>query len=380
MNESFQIPEHVHYQLGYGYEYQYYLSLLLKTIYEKKGVAFNRGKITKKFKNKTIKIIDKVYGIEHISIENSFHSLAWIYEKLLNKRDLVFLFEGENSYFEDLNIFSSNTQGLMIDMLQIKSTDDEKKDQWKEAVVNFLINKNLDNNIDFTFFVLTNKIHTGLPNNQCCGYIEEVKKDSLYSKILSKQKISKRSRTSFFEKLEKEIKEGGVVLDSTDINPNIYNIFQEHNLKTEDYSYFEKHALRYDKYFNDIYLINYLDIRFLHCCLLALLKSDREIAFRKDELIACTLKKTSMHPINIKTHLRKIFPAHTDNIYDLDFGKRKIGNICSQKVGFGDYISYGYRMAVTTFIKLKTRFLARFARSLSPRNLVFKSGKAKNAR
>jgi len=70
------------------------------------------------------------------------------------------MLEGDDKYFEDINIFDNIRNKNDIIFLQVKGNDSKSTSNTtiiKKAMLNFLENKNIENINNFTFLVMTNK-------------------------------------------------------------------------------------------------------------------------------------------------------------------------------------------------------------------------------
>lgn len=147
------MPQKVHFDLGFGFTYQALISLLIHAI------LTNKRRVAKHI----------IPANLQYNYRDFMKRVNLLKSKLqTNGSNYVLMIEGEPNMFEDINIFekSHNTNRLLF--FQVKGNDQKTKTPAKQnysinqtikkGIDNSFKNKNVENLQDFKFFVLTNKM------------------------------------------------------------------------------------------------------------------------------------------------------------------------------------------------------------------------------
>ena len=189
------VPEKALFELGFGYKYQYLITVLIHClIKDKVNLTYYQKKLTY--------IIKKNHNINsnHNIFFQEINTLLLLLKKLDYNKNCLLMIEGENSYFEDINLFT-NLYTPKIYFMQVKGS---MAQSWKanlhEAIISSIINmyKSKNSHLNFEFYIFINHILTSF-------YL--LKNDNDKIKIifivLKKLKIINPSiSTALFNKLE----------------------------------------------------------------------------------------------------------------------------------------------------------------------------------
>ena len=155
------IPNHIHFGLGFGFKYQYLLSTLLHSLITGNNLLSDKNK----------KEACKRYMIKKLSANPTIHANVPYFmrqiknifpnvESLNYKKDALLLLEGEDGYFEDINLFTTNNDISRISFIQVKGSDSESSKYSLEKAVRKTLKgmlKNDNTKIPFELIILINE-------------------------------------------------------------------------------------------------------------------------------------------------------------------------------------------------------------------------------
>ena len=151
------IPSYALFELGFGFKYQYLMSALIHTLITKKiNFESSENYIRKNIKNYSIHSDCTKFITQVKNIIPDVHELEY-------NTNSILMLEGENSCFEDINLFTSNNVS-QIRFFQVKgSMSDTYKSKLNSAVIhtlrNTLTNKNIQ--LKFKLIILINREVSG---------------------------------------------------------------------------------------------------------------------------------------------------------------------------------------------------------------------------
>lgn len=151
------IPTNVHFGLGFGFKYQYLLSVLLHGLMSNQ-IDRNKYESCKKYMIKKLSENTHV----HANVNYFMQQISRIFpniEQLNYNTDSFLLLEGEDGCFEDINIFTTSNESK-IHFIQVKGSDGETtKGSLNRAVKKTLVNmlKNENTDISFELIILINE-------------------------------------------------------------------------------------------------------------------------------------------------------------------------------------------------------------------------------
>ncbi|MFK5975074.1 MAG: hypothetical protein QM493_01080 [Sulfurovum sp.] len=189
------IPNNIHFGLGFGFKYQYLLSTLLHALMtgtdllsETKKKSCKKYMIKKLADNPDIHA-NVSYFMEQIT--NIFPNI----EKLNYNQDTLLLLEGEVNCFEDINLFTTNNTTSKISFIQVKGSSTDGNSKLNEAIIKTLNSmlKNDNTQIPFQLIILINDTVTEW------YYLGEIKDEIKMIGTLLKPFIENLKITDFFK-------------------------------------------------------------------------------------------------------------------------------------------------------------------------------------
>lgn len=214
------VPSYVLFELGFGFKYQYLMSALIHTLITKK-INFSQSEnyIKKNIKRYSIHSDCTKFITQVQSIIPDVHELKYNINSIL-------MLEGENSCFEDINLFTTNNIS-QIRFFQVKgSMSDSYTSKLNNAVIHTLKNTLTNKNIQLKFQLII------LVNREVSNYFfAKITKDKIkiivtvinsLSCISTLKKQNKSLYIKFLDILEEYIETS---YKQTNSSPNIYYFF-----------------------------------------------------------------------------------------------------------------------------------------------------------
>lgn len=155
------IPNHVHFGLGFGFKYQHLLTTLLHALIREDNLLSDKS-INNACKKYMIKKLAQNSYI-HANPKKFMESIEKVFpnlEKLNYKKDSLLLIEGEDSCFEDINLFTTYDDDSKIIFIQVKGSDSQSaKYNLEKAIIKTLNSmlKNDNKNIPYNLIILINE-------------------------------------------------------------------------------------------------------------------------------------------------------------------------------------------------------------------------------
>jgi len=157
------IPAKVHFGLGFGFKYQYLLSLLLHGLMNlhKDKPLINQRKFLS-CKNYMIKNLNSNPAI-HANVNSFIQRIQQDFSSFSNfdyNINSLLLLEGEDKFFEDINIFSTYNNSSKIDFIQVKGCGESNcRGTLNKAVIKTFKNMidNTNTQVPFTLTILINE-------------------------------------------------------------------------------------------------------------------------------------------------------------------------------------------------------------------------------
>jgi hypothetical protein len=155
------IPNHIHFGLGFGFKYQYLLSTLLHALMTGNSLLSDKNK-NKACQNYMIKKLAKNPDI-HANVPIFMKKIKKIFpdiESLNYKKDALILLEGEDGCFEDINLFTTHNEVSKINFIQVKGSDSDSAKYSLEKAIRKTLNSMLKNDntmISFDLIILINE-------------------------------------------------------------------------------------------------------------------------------------------------------------------------------------------------------------------------------
>jgi hypothetical protein len=155
------IPNHIHFGLGFGFKYQYLLSTLLHALMTGTNLISDKNK-NKACQNYMIKKLAKNPNI-HANVPIFMKNIKKIFpdiESLNYKKDALILLEGEDGCFEDINLFTTYKEISKINFIQVKGSDSKSAKYSLQSAIEKTLNSMLKNNntvIPFDLIILINE-------------------------------------------------------------------------------------------------------------------------------------------------------------------------------------------------------------------------------
>jgi len=154
-NYSKKISSQALFELGFGYKYQYLISMLLYYI-ANKNQSINRYK----------RILNYLINKHSLNLNaNQFcidvENILKDSNRIIYKKNTIFMLEGENKCFEDINIFSKFDNICRVDLIQVKgSMSSNSNSSLSSAIIKTLNNMHKSNNkhLNFRLTIIMNKI------------------------------------------------------------------------------------------------------------------------------------------------------------------------------------------------------------------------------
>ena len=112
------IPNHVHFGLGFGFKYQYLLSTLLHALMTGNNLLSDKNK-NRACQNYMVKKLAQNPNI-HANVPMFMKNIKKIFpdiESLNYRKDALILLEGEDSFFEDINLFTTHNETSKINFI-----------------------------------------------------------------------------------------------------------------------------------------------------------------------------------------------------------------------------------------------------------------------
>jgi len=157
------IPAKVHFGLGFGFKYQYLLSVLLHGLMNQhKDKPLIKQRRLLSCRNYMIKHLDSNPAI-HANVNNFIQRIQRDFSSFSNldyNINSLLLLEGEDKFFEDINIFSTYNNFSKIDFIQVKGCGDFRcNSTLNKAIIKTLKNMidNTNTQIPFTLTILINE-------------------------------------------------------------------------------------------------------------------------------------------------------------------------------------------------------------------------------
>jgi len=219
------IPNRVHFDRGFGYKYQYLLAtLIIKLINDNEN-------ITKDNKFKKELVDDLLHKVDTndwtTAVESTLKNILHIVEfnKAKYNENILLMMEGDNKFFEDINIFNNINKNNKILFLQVKGKDSNSRNNNNiimKAMHNFLKNKNIENIDNFTFIVMTNKNITSHFYNKDINdsiklsnsFIKELEE----VKVIKKYKVKNKIQILLCKEIKNKLKLKTYFTDNSDFN------------------------------------------------------------------------------------------------------------------------------------------------------------------
>lgn len=192
------IPNHIHFGLGFGFKYQYLLSTLLHALIIGKNLLSDKNKndACQKYMIKKLSTNPSI----HANVPKFMENIETIFpdiERLTYKRDALILLEGEDSCFEDINLFTTHNRTHKINFIQVKGSDSNSAKYSLQTAIEKTLNSMLKNDntaIPFDLIILINEEVTSwyyLTNND-----DKIKMINMILKpFIQKKKISLSLKT-----------------------------------------------------------------------------------------------------------------------------------------------------------------------------------------
>ncbi len=193
---TLNVPEKALFELGFGYKYQYLLTVLIHCL-----IKDNMN--ISKYENKLNKIINKNKNL-HTNVRlfiNQLNILLSLIKQLEYNKNCLLMVEGENSYFEDINLFTNIDNNSKIYFMQVKgSMAISWKKNLQEAIISAIINMFKSNNshLNFELFVFVNKFLS----NYYLLMSDNDRSKVIFIVLKKLQIIKKNQSISLFNKLE----------------------------------------------------------------------------------------------------------------------------------------------------------------------------------
>lgn len=155
------IPNHIHFGLGFGFKYQYLLSALLHALMTGKNLLSDKNK-NDACQKYMIKKLSKNPSI-HANVPKFMKNIETIFpdiERLNYKRNALILLEGEDSCFEDINLFTTHNSTSKINFIQVKGSDSNSAKYSLQTAIEKTLNSMLKNDntvIPFNLIILINE-------------------------------------------------------------------------------------------------------------------------------------------------------------------------------------------------------------------------------
>jgi len=276
------IPKNVHFGLGFGFKYQALLTLLLNTLFKEQESIFIKGVIPKIYRSKFAATIPLNLNT---NVNNFFNSVEKLFKfnniNILDAENNRFklMIEGEHHHFEDINVFVNINEKNTIVFYQVKGKDVKGSKYNNTPVVNaimsFLVNKNIQNLSNITMFILTNKkvqnyffIKTNKDIEKLLQVILEklIKKDKKSSDIVRSKII-----LQYIEKILNSYKKGTkIVWSQSDKDELINHCINKGLMKSviNKYKFYFKNTFQLQinllkKIIENLIVVPYLDHRIL---------------------------------------------------------------------------------------------------------------------
>jgi len=204
------IPNHIHFGLGFGFKYQYLLSTLLHALITGNNLLSDKNK-NKACQQYMIKKLAKNPSI-HANVPIFMKKIEEIFpniESLNYKKDALILLEGEDACFEDINLFTTYNRNPKINFIQVKGSDSKSAKYSLQTAIEKTLNSMLKNNntvIPFDLIILINEEVTS-------WYYVKEKKDKIkmintvLEPFIQKEKISPSLKTKIITVFDEYLNE-----------------------------------------------------------------------------------------------------------------------------------------------------------------------------
>ena len=144
------VPKKALFELGFGYKYQYLLTVLIHCLIKNKiNLSI--------YENKLNRLVLKNNDI-HANVRNfimQLNNIIPLIEKLEYNKNCLLMIEGESSYFEDINLFTCVDTISKVYFIQVKGSMAIKwKTNLQNAIISTIINMYKSNNSHLNFTLL----------------------------------------------------------------------------------------------------------------------------------------------------------------------------------------------------------------------------------
>lgn len=190
------VPQKALFELGFGYKYQYLLTVLIHCLIKNKiNLSI--------YENKLDRLVLKNNDI-HANVKNfimQLNNIIPLIDKLEYNKNCLLMIEGESGYFEDINLFTCIDTISKVYFIQVKGSMAIKwKTNLQNAIISTIINMYKSNNshLNFKLLIFVNKILSNF-------YLLLTNKDKskIVFLVLKELKIIKINKSpALFNKLE----------------------------------------------------------------------------------------------------------------------------------------------------------------------------------
>jgi hypothetical protein len=260
------VPKKALFELGFGYKYQYLLTVLIHCLIKNK-IDLNT------YENKLNTIVLKNNDI-HANVRNfimQLNSIIPLIDKLEYNKNCLLMIEGESNYFEDINLFTYMDDVSKVYFIQVKgSMAINSKTNLQNAIISTIINmyKSKNSHLNFKLLIFINKI---LSNFYLL--LTDKDKSKIVFLVLKELKIIKKDKSLIlFNKLERILSE---YIEEIYNNPNefpllinyIYNkdkrVFNKYSKITE-FKYLNKEIFKLKNIIDKATIVENLDYRLVY--------------------------------------------------------------------------------------------------------------------
>lgn len=145
------IPNHIHFGLGFGFKYQYLLSTLLHALMTDNNLlSFDNKEACKKYMIKKLEDTPLI----HVNVPYFMEQITNIFPDIKNlnyNKNALLLLEGEDGCFEDINLFTTNSSVSKINFMQVKGSDTNSNSALNKAIKKTLTNMVKNDNTQILF-------------------------------------------------------------------------------------------------------------------------------------------------------------------------------------------------------------------------------------
>lgn len=229
------LPENTHFNLGFGYKYQYLLSFLIFSILEKRINLDMETlkKLTEKLKEHNSNPTNNKINSSIIVLFRRLKEIVPDKNKVNYKNNCLLMLEGETPFFEDINFFLTQVNKSSIYFMQVKGTMAVNESGSLDSAIISTLSKVLKNpNFDSEnkLFILINKA----PSNYLLLKTKE-DKEQVVIKILREINYIKVHKDDLKKKvtLQTKNKHGKKVKRHKQLGGSFYDVIDEY-LETID--------------------------------------------------------------------------------------------------------------------------------------------------